>query len=267
MSTLFKFLCLAQILVTLNANYLKPLKVMLTSLFLNNPNEHFAVYLMHSSMSDRDIEEVGRLADLFPLVIIIHQLPELKIRYMSNHGLRLIGKTWDDVDRMSYQEFMDTYFNPEHFQETSDRIVGLLSSDVHDDFISYFQQVRTSQTREWDWYLNTSKVLLRDQNYQPVLLITTAMRINPEDDFISKAARLLEENAFIKNNYSSFASLGPREKEVLKLLALGKTASEIGDMLSISVATAETHRKNIKKKLGTGNIYELSMYARAFDLI
>lgn len=46
------------ILVTLNANYLKPLKVMLTSLFLNNPGEKITIYLMHSSLTKEEIKEV-----------------------------------------------------------------------------------------------------------------------------------------------------------------------------------------------------------------
>lgn len=38
------------ILVTIDANYLKPLQVMLHSLFFNNPDERFSVYLLHSGL-------------------------------------------------------------------------------------------------------------------------------------------------------------------------------------------------------------------------
>lgn len=47
------------ILVTLNANYLHPLKVMLFSLFLNNPREKFTIYLMHSSLTEKEVAEVN----------------------------------------------------------------------------------------------------------------------------------------------------------------------------------------------------------------
>lgn len=46
------------ILVTLNSNYLKPLKVMLTSLFFNNPGEKFHIYLMHSSLTGEELEDL-----------------------------------------------------------------------------------------------------------------------------------------------------------------------------------------------------------------
>jgi Lipopolysaccharide biosynthesis proteins, LPS:glycosyltransferases len=47
------------ILVTLNANYLGPLTTMLTSLFLNNPDERFTIYLMHSSIDGGALARLG----------------------------------------------------------------------------------------------------------------------------------------------------------------------------------------------------------------
>ena len=44
------------ILVTLNANYLKPLIVMLKSLAYNNKRKKFDVYVMNNSLTERDIE-------------------------------------------------------------------------------------------------------------------------------------------------------------------------------------------------------------------
>lgn len=43
------------ILVTLNSHYIKPLKVMLKSLFINNPRECFHIYLMHSSITEGEL--------------------------------------------------------------------------------------------------------------------------------------------------------------------------------------------------------------------
>ncbi|HYC85261.1 MAG TPA: LuxR C-terminal-related transcriptional regulator [Chryseosolibacter sp.] len=71
----------------------------------------------------------------------------------------------------------------------------------------------------------------------------------------------------MKSHYTKFGHLGAREKEVLRLLALGKTAQEIAAELFIATSTAETHRKNIRKKLEAYTNHDLVMYARAFDLI
>jgi DNA-binding NarL/FixJ family response regulator len=55
--------------------------------------------------------------------------------------------------------------------------------------------------------------------------------------------------------------LSDREREVLRLLALGHTNQEIAEMLYISVRTAETHRAHIMQKLGLSNRAELVRYA------
>jgi DNA-binding NarL/FixJ family response regulator len=55
--------------------------------------------------------------------------------------------------------------------------------------------------------------------------------------------------------------LSPREREVLKLIAEGKSRKEIGKILSISVRTLDTHRTNILLKLGCKSTAELVHYA------
>lgn len=61
--------------------------------------------------------------------------------------------------------------------------------------------------------------------------------------------------------------LSDREREVLRLLALGHTNQEIAKMLYISVRTAETHRAHIMQKLRLGTRAELVRYALAHDLL
>ena len=55
--------------------------------------------------------------------------------------------------------------------------------------------------------------------------------------------------------------LSEREREVLRLLALGHTNQEIAQMLYISVRTAETHRAHIMQKLRLSSRAELVRYA------
>lgn len=60
---------------------------------------------------------------------------------------------------------------------------------------------------------------------------------------------------------SSRGRLTPREREVLQLLAEGKSNKEIAAVLGISVKTAETHRANIMLKLNIHSIADLVRYA------
>jgi DNA-binding NarL/FixJ family response regulator len=56
-------------------------------------------------------------------------------------------------------------------------------------------------------------------------------------------------------------SLGPREREVLQLVAEGKSTKVAAGLLNIRPRTADSHRSNIMRKLGTHKIAGLMMYA------
>ncbi len=60
---------------------------------------------------------------------------------------------------------------------------------------------------------------------------------------------------------SVFSVLTAREREVLQLMAEGKSTSQIAELLHISVKTVETHRQQIMHKLGMRSVAELTKYA------
>jgi len=59
----------------------------------------------------------------------------------------------------------------------------------------------------------------------------------------------------------SVPQLGPREREVLQLLAEGGSSPVIAQRLYISTSTVEVHRRNIMKKLDLHSVAELTKYA------
>ena len=60
---------------------------------------------------------------------------------------------------------------------------------------------------------------------------------------------------------SAYSLLGPRERQILQLLAEGHTSSEIARTLHIATSTVESHRRNIMKKLDLHSVAELTKYA------
>jgi DNA-binding NarL/FixJ family response regulator len=60
---------------------------------------------------------------------------------------------------------------------------------------------------------------------------------------------------------SSGDALTTREREVIQLLAEGKTSKEVAVTLSLSVKTAETHRTNLMRKLDLHSVADLTRYA------
>ncbi len=61
--------------------------------------------------------------------------------------------------------------------------------------------------------------------------------------------------------------LTPREREVVQLLAEGKSTKEVAVALDCSVKTAETHRSNIMRKLDIHSVSELVLYAVRNEIV
>ena len=78
-------------------------------------------------------------------------------------------------------------------------------------------------------------------------------------DAASRAS--LHPGAGISRGRSLRGHLTPRQREILQLLAEGKSNKEIAGYLGISVKTAETHRANIMLKMEFHSITELVRYA------
>jgi RNA polymerase sigma factor (sigma-70 family) len=80
-----------------------------------------------------------------------------------------------------------------------------------------------------------------------------------------KISRMLQED-YMRELESrglddSFDLLTEREREILQLVAEGRTNKEVAGVLNVSVTTVETHRTHILQKLGLHSVAELILYA------
>ena len=73
------------------------------------------------------------------------------------------------------------------------------------------------------------------------------------EDYVKKLQRTGSED--------SYDLLTPREREILQLIAEGKSNKEVANLLHLSVYTVETHRANIMEKLKLKSVPELILYA------
>ena len=82
--------------------------------------------------------------------------------------------------------------------------------------------------------------------------------------FTPKVGRMVVDG-YLRNPSSreelGASALSVREREIVQLLAEGKSNKEVATVLGISVKTAETHRSNIMRKGGFGSLAELVRYA------
>jgi DNA-binding NarL/FixJ family response regulator len=84
--------------------------------------------------------------------------------------------------------------------------------------------------------------------------------------------RVSDLAAGAKQNYADgiaakVPQLTPREREVLQLLAEGRTSKGVAVILNISVKTAETHRSNLMFKLNLHSLAQLVLYAVRNEII
>jgi len=73
------------------------------------------------------------------------------------------------------------------------------------------------------------------------------------EDYVRKLQRTGGED--------SYELLTPREREILQLIAEGKSNKDVANLLHLSVYTVETHRANIMEKLKLKSVPELILYA------
>jgi len=105
------------------------------------------------------------------------------------------------------------------------------------------------------------------------------LKESPEADFINAVRMVNEGKAFFspavsrllvedyvrqlqdKDIEDSYELLTSREREILQLIAEGKSNKDIANMLNLSLYTVETHRSNILEKLSLHSVAELILYA------
>lgn len=213
------------------------------------------------------IAEIAPIANHLPGVVILHDLRDWTIAWMSERGLQQLDISLEKMITLSSEEYYQRYFNEDDAKDYVPKILEIIKSNDDNDLCTCFQQVRFSINGDWIWHMTSTKVFVRDDQGKAIIAISMAFPIDTMHHMTSKATRLLEENNFLRRNQQLFSNLSKREREILGSMALGKSSSDTAEELFISQFTVKTHIKNIKKKLDTNSYYDLCQYARAFDLI
>lgn len=127
----------------------------------------------------------------------------------------------------------------------------------------------------------------RKQKYKaPVLIIKIDLgklivggnkKISPNDIVLKEASvienqpdpaekQIIDENKSI-NNIAQYKTLSFREKQIFRLIALGKSRREIADQLFLSFSTINTYRARILEKMELKNNAEIMRYAFKNNLV
>ncbi len=71
------------------------------------------------------LEGTAATSDLIPGIIIIQNLSDLKIEYMSPRGLKILGVDLEEIKSLEINEYNERYFNVEDWKDYSPKIVTL----------------------------------------------------------------------------------------------------------------------------------------------
>jgi two-component system, NarL family, response regulator NreC len=131
--------------------------------------------------------------------------------------------------------------------------IRIIALSIHQDRRFVLQMFRAG----------ASGYLLKDCAFEE---LTRAIRaVSDGQAYLSPGIAGVVVGEFLRNLVAEGAqnapSLTAREREVLQLMAEGKTTKEIASRLSISVKTVETHRRLIMEKLHLNSVAELTKYA------
>ena len=107
--------------------------------------------------------------------------------------------------------------------------------------------------------------ILKSDAARDLVAAVDALRKN-KTLFTSKVAEMVLDGFLLKGHNPLRGAIGkgrltPREREVVQLLAEGKTTKEVASVLGLGFKTADTHRTNIMRKLGLGSLSELVLNA------
>jgi len=99
-------------------------------------------------------------------------------------------------------------------------------------------------------------------------LVAAVETLERNSTFFNSRVGQMVLNGFLNGRESGAAaedvsgtSLTPREREIVQMLAEGKSSKEVAVALNLSVKTAETHRSNIMRKLGLHSVSALVLFA------
>ena len=109
------------LLATLDRNYLPQLKVMLTSLYVNNPEDSFSIFILHSNLTDEDTDEIAawcarRRWSFFPIIVDSKLFKEAPVssQYPKEMYYRLLAPHLlpHDIRRIIYLDPDTLVINP-----------------------------------------------------------------------------------------------------------------------------------------------------------
>ena len=208
--------------------------------------------------------------ELVPASMMLQDLEGLQpvgCSYMNNWGLERLGTSLAEINALG-EAYYEKYFDPQESMAIFQGMGNYLAKGDFGQQYNFFQRVKLNGDTDYTWFYTVCKLIqLGKANNVENKLVLLSSPVVGMSNVIARVTRALDQDSYIRKHYRKFSELTPREKEIIALLANGRSSAEIADRLFIALHTVSTHRRNIIRKIECGTFAELLRFAMAFDLV
>lgn len=224
-------------------------------------------YSLENGLSNNlfSLDDIGAMLPGSVMVQDLNALSPAKVDYMNEWGCNTLHHSKEEILEMG-EAYFEKFFISEQIVTFKQGVAEYYERQDISASYNFFQQVKTGKKGDLNWYFTMCKFLKTEDNI-PSKILLISNPVSGSNEMAKKLDNILDQNVYVAKNYKKFSLLTKREKEIISLLAEGKSTRNISEELFISMHTVETHRKNIRKKLDLNSFAELIKFAIAFELI
>lgn len=238
---------------------------------INNALDNLLLKIQES----RNALNISATAKLEELRVICNESPELAAIYelddysfsmvdCSVNACAFLGIKKEEIHNLGFK-YLLKIIHPENINAVYRFIRFYKDAENYTKTFSHTFYLKS--INGWEWTYASVKPAIFKEDGSVKYLLAVGCSIN---DFLSTKSQFKS----LKNNLNSYEehlhkylSMTAREKEILKLISQEYTSVEIGEKLSISPYTVDTHRKNLIEKLNVKSSIGLAKYALLFYLV
>lgn len=223
------------------------------------------VFTLEKSMRDQNItiEEIG---NLIPGNVLVTDLNELSTHYMNERGCNILKHSVEELKHLG-AAYYKQFFVSEETDEICSAYMKMLENQDPTEIFNFAHRAKALDDDKYTWYFASAKLLFEPGKRLSDKMLLIVNEVESVGNLAVKINSALDETDWMKRNFGRFCRLSSREKEILTYLSLGRSSQEISDMLSLSLLTVHTHRRNIGNKLGVKSFAEMHKYAVTYGLI
>jgi DNA-binding CsgD family transcriptional regulator len=197
-----------------------------------------------------------KISNHLPFIINLCDRVSFDWKWCNKHCLEVYNSSFDNLPL--HLELVDS-INKSFYNYSIELITEYLNRNESSDICGFYLINNFNGVKRWTY---NSIIIIDDSTFlQVTYIIRDLFGIG---NIIKDTLNYVFED---ESNWIKFDSLSKREKEVLKLLSLGKELNDISEHLERSPNTIRKHKENIYKKIGTNNHISLVKFAEAFSLI